>query len=287
MALIGVVGGSGLYEIEGLAKLSKVEVNTPFGPPSSPILLGTLDGIEIAFLPRHGETHSHAPHELPLKANVWALKSLGVKWVLSVSAVGSLQEAIAPGDVVLIDQFIDRTKRTTTFYEDGIVAHVSMADPVCPELHKTLQKATEVVLHDSGNFHQSGTYVCIEGPQFSSRAESHLYRSWGASVVGMTNYPEARLFREAEIAYATMAMVTDYDCWYEAHGDVSVKEVLETMKENVDKAKAIIRKAVPMVSKLKESIAFSAMEHAIMTAPHAISESQRKDLALLIDHRLP
>jgi len=298
MAEIGIIGGSGLYQMDGVTDLREVPLTTPFGPPSDALLLGLLDGVEVAFLPRHGRGHRVAPHEINFRANLWALKSVGVKWVLSVSAVGSLKEAIAPGDLVVVDQFIDRTKRHMTFFENGVVAHVPLADPVCPVLRSALESACTDLFgapaDDGANatpdpahiWHRGGTYVCIEGPQFSTRAESHLYRSWGASVVGMTNLPEARLAREAELAYATLAMSTDYDCWHDGHDDVTVEAVLAVMKANVAKAQRVIRAAIAKVADLPASPAFSALEHAIMTAPHLIPSAARERLALLIDHHI-
>lgn len=284
---VGILGGSGLYQMDGVTDLTEVVVDTPFGRPSDALLLGRLDGVEVAFLPRHGRGHRIAPHELPFRANLWALKSVGAKWVLSVSAVGSLREEIAPGHLVVVDQFIDRMKKAMTFFEDGVVAHVPLADPVCPVLRSALIDAAREVLTADEPVHDGGTYVCIEGPQFSTRAESHLYRSWGASVIGMTNLPEARLAREAELAYATLAMATDYDCWHEHHDAVTVDAVLSVLRANVEKAQRVIRAAVKRVASLPQSPAFSALEHAIMTAPHLIPPAARERLGLLIDHRLP
>lgn len=293
MAEVGIIGGSGLYRMDGVTDLREVQVDTPFGPPSDALLIGHLEGVEVAFLPRHGRGHRFAPHEINFRANLWALKSVGVKWVLSVSAVGSLREEIAPGHLVVIDQFIDRTKRHMTFFEDGLVAHVPLADPVCPVLRGALLASCRDLFgapgddaHPEGTWHDGGTYVCIEGPQFSTRAESFLYRAWGAAVVGMTNLPEARLAREAELAYATIAMATDYDCWHEHHDDVTVEAVIAVLHANVDKAQRVIRKAVARVASLPPSPAFSALQHAIMTAPHLIPPAARERLSLLVDHRL-
>jgi 5'-methylthioadenosine phosphorylase len=287
MAEVGIIGGSGLYQMDGVTDLAEVHVDTPFGKPSDALLIGRLDGVEVAFLPRHGRGHRIPPHELPFRANLWALKSVGVKWVLSVSAVGSLREEIAPGHLVVVDQFIDRMKKSMTFFEDGLAAHVPLADPVCPVLREALAAAAGEVLSADEPWHRDGTYVCIEGPQFSTRAESNLYRSWGASVVGMTNLPEARLAREAELAYASLAMATDYDCWHEHHDDVTVEAVLAVLRGNVEKAQRVIRAAVQRIGGLPPSPAFTALEHAIMTAPHLIPQAARERLALLIDHRLP
>ncbi len=285
---IGIIGGSGLYQMEGVEGLREIRISTPFGEPSDALLVGKLDGVDVAFLPRHGRGHRYAPHEINYRANIWALKSVGVKWIFSVSAVGSMREDIHPGELVVVDQFIDRTRtRPSTFFEQGIVAHVQVADPVCPVLRGVLERACDSAISKDERWHKGGTYVCIEGPQFSTRAESHLYRSWGASVVGMTNLPEARLAREAEIAYATLAMATDYDCWYEGHDDVTVDQVIAVMKANVAKAQEVLRAAVAGVAGAGESPAWKALQFAIMTAPNQIPQAARERLALLIDHRLP
>jgi len=285
VARIAVIGGSGLYQMEGVAGLREVWVDTPFGKPSDAILVGTLDDVPVAFLPRHGRGHRFAPHEINFRANIWALKSLGVKWVLSVSAVGSMKESIAPGDMVVVDQFIDRTRmRPSTFFEDGIVAHVTFSDPVCPVARAALARACKDadVVH-----HEGGAYVCIEGPQFSTRAESFMHRVWDVAVVGMTNMPEARLAREAELAYATLAMATDYDCWHETHEEVSVAAVLAVMKDNVIKAQSVLRHAVKHLSDpALTSPTWNALEYAIMTTPSLIPAATRERLALLISHRL-
>jgi len=285
---IGIIGGSGLYQMEGVQELREIRISTPFGDPSDALLLGKLDGVDVAFLPRHGRGHRYAPHEINYRANIWALKSVGVKWIFSVSAVGSMREDIHPGELVVVDQFIDRTRtRPSTFFEQGIVAHVQVADPVCPVLRAVLERACDSAIPKTERWHKGGTYVCIEGPQFSTRAESQLYRSWGASVVGMTNLPEARLAREAEIAYATLAMATDYDCWHEGHDDVTVDQVVAVMKANVAKAQQVVRAAVAGVAGAGESLAWNALQFAIMTAPNQIPQAARERLALLIDHRLP
>jgi len=282
----GVIGGSGLYELEGFEVQERRAVETPFGPPSDELVVGTLEGRTVVFLPRHGRGHRYSPSNLPYRANIHALKQLGVTRVISVSAVGSMKESIAPGHVVFPDQFIDRTlNRPRTFFDDGVVAHVGFGDPVCANLREVLQSAGQA----SGvPTHAGGTYVCIEGPQFSTRAESQLFRSWGVSVIGMTNLPEARLAREAELCYATIALSTDYDCWHEEEADVSVEGVLATLRKNVENAKGIIRAAI--LSLPADSSACgcrSALEHAIMTAPDAIPGDARERLKLLIEHRLP
>ena len=247
MQRIGVIGGSGLYEMPGMEVVGEHAIDTPYGPTSAPIVEARLDGVSLFFLPRHGRFHEFLPSEVPYRANIWALKSLGVDWVLSVSAVGSLREAMVPGGtLVLVDQFIDRTtNRARTFFGQGVVAHVSFADPVCGVLHRYLSEAAADV---DATVHTAGTYVCIDGPAFSTRAESHWFRSMGADVVGMTNLPEARLAREAEIAYATIALPTDYDCWHEAHDAVTVEQVIATLTANVDLGRSLIRAVVPRIA---------------------------------------
>ena len=243
---VGVIGGSGLYEIEGLTDLDEVALSTPFGAPSDAYLCGKLGDTQVVFLPRHGVGHHISPTEINSRANIWGLKQLGVTHVLSVSAVGSLREEIVPGHFVVVDQFIDRTRhRPDTFFGDGMVAHVMFADPVCPMLRSMLVESA----HSVGvTVHDGGTYLNMEGPQFSTRAESKLYRSWGADVIGMTNLTEARLAREAELHYATLAMSTDYDCWHEGHGDVTVGAILETMAKNVGHARSLVASVIPALS---------------------------------------
>lgn len=277
---IAVIGGSGLYAMDAVSDLREVEIDTPFGKPSDAVMVGQLDGIAVAFLPRHGRGHRVAPHEINYRANIWALKSLGVRWVLSVSAVGSMRESIEPGQMVMVDQFIDRTRsRPSTFFEDGVAAHVGFSDPVCETLRQALLTAAAQI--DVAH-HDGGTYVCIEGPQFSTRAESNLYRSWGVDVVGMTNMPEVRLAREAQMAYATVAMATDYDCWHEGEEAVTVAAVVATLKANVDKAKRLIRATVPMIGALPPSAAFSALDFAVMTDPKAIPPSTMERVKLFL-----
>ncbi len=280
-ARIGIIGGSGLYQMEGLTDLEWHVVETPFGKPSDEIGVGRIDGEPVAFLSRHGRGHKVAPHEINYRANIFALKTLGVRWLVSVSAVGSMREDIVPGHLVMVDQFIDRTRmRSSTFFEDGVVGHVTFSDPVCPLLQQTLVAAavSEDIVH-----HDGGTYVCIDGPQFSTRAESLLYRSWGVSVIGMTNLPEARLAREAQIAYATIALATDYDCWHEEEEAVSVEAVLDTIRGNVQKAQRVLRRALPAIAELGPSEAFGALRFAIMSAPEATPPRARARLALLLD----
>jgi 5'-methylthioadenosine phosphorylase len=283
---IGIIGGSGLYELPGITALRPVEVDTPYGPPSDALMLGELDGVELVFLPRHGRGHRLTPTEVPYRANIWALKSLGVGWVISVSAVGSLRESIAPGDAVLVDQFIDRTsQRASTFFGDGVVAHIAFGDPVCATLQGYLQAALEAT---DVEHHLGGTYVCMEGPAFSTRAESELYRSWGAAVVGMTNLPEAKLAREASMSYATLAMATDYDCWHDGHDDVTVEQVIAVLMANVDKARRVIVDAVPRIAAHEGPPPHAgALSSAILTPLDAIPAAARTRLAPLLDPYLP
>ena len=290
MALrIGVIGGSGLYEMEGLTGWREEVLHTPFGAPSDAYVIGTVKGllsaagepVELVFLPRHGRGHRKNPSEVPYRANVFGMKMLGVSWILSVSAVGSLREEIVPGHMVVIDQFIDRTRgRPSTFFENGIVAHIAFGDPVCTTLRGYVlegAKQSGAVVHDGG------TYVCMEGPAFSTRAESNLYRSWGASVIGMTNLPEAKLAREAEISYATLAMSTDYDCWFEGHDDVTVEAVIAVMQANVEMARKILRATVPLVAAhAGEAPHANALRNAIMTHPDLVPKDLRQSLAPLI-----
>ena len=278
---IGVIGGSGLYEMEGLEDVREERVSTPFGDPSDLLVCGRLGDAELVFLPRHGRGHRLTPSEVPYRANIYALKSLGVGWILSVSAVGSLKAEIVPGHVVAVDQFIDRTKgRPSTFFGDGIVAHVGFGDPVCAALRTMLLHSATAA---GATVHDGGTYVCMEGPAFSTRAESNLHRSWGASVIGMTNMPEAKLAREAEISYATLALATDYDCWHEGHDDVTVDAVLAIVRQNVALAKNIIRDLAPRVAAFDGPPPMStALAGAIMTAPDAIPAASRARLDLLV-----
>jgi len=279
-AKIGVIGGSGLYEIEGMTDIEEVKPITPFGDPSDAIVLGSLEGVRIAFLPRHGKGHRISPTELPVRANIYALKSLGVEWVISVSAAGSLKEEVHPLDLVIPDQIIDRTKsRVNTFFGRGLVAHVGFAEPFCPILSDVLyQVAKEIGMR----VHKGGTYICMEGPLFSTKAESHLYRSWGASVIGMTALPEAKLAREAELCYATLAFATDYDCWHEAEEIVTIEMVISNLLKNVDTAKQIIRVAATRIPEERDCPCATALANAIVTAPHLIPAEIKRDLALLI-----
>ena len=281
---VGVIGGSGLYEIEGLTDLEEVRLSTPFGEPSDAFVTGLLDGVRMVFLPRHGRGHRISPGEINYRANIWGMKRLGVDRILGVGAVGSLREEIPPGDFVAVDQFIDRTRhRADTFFGGGVVAHVMFGDPVCPSLRATLRDAAT----DAGvRVHDGGTYVCMEGPQFSTRAESEMYRSFGAHVIGMTNLQEAKLAREAEICYATLAMSTDYDCWYEGHDDVSVDAILAGMAQNVGHAREAVRRAAPRAAARGACPCHTALESAILTAPDAITEEARLRLGLLLERPL-
>lgn len=283
---IGVIGGSGLYEMDGLTDIREESIETPFGAPSAPYLIGRLeahDGVELVFLPRHGRNHQFNPSEVNYRANIFGMKALGVSWIISVSAVGSLQENVVPGHVVVIDQFIDRTKnRPSTFFENGMVAHIAFGDPVCLTLRQILLSAAasaEATVHDGG------TYVCMEGPAFSTRAESNLYRSWGARVIGMTNLPEAKLAREASISYATLAMATDYDCWHEGHDDVTVDQVIAVLKANVNLAKRIVAAAVPLIAAHDGPAPHhNALKGALLTPKEAIAPDRLTALAPLIGH---
>jgi 5'-methylthioadenosine phosphorylase len=268
--VLGVIGGSGLYDIPGLANTEWRRIDSPFGAPSDELLFGELDGQKLVFLPRHGRGHRVPPSELNFRANVDALKRAGVTEIISMSAVGSLRAGLAPGTFVIVDQFIDRTfARIKSFFETGLVAHVSMAHPVCARLGDTLQAATGEL---SLPVERGGTYVVMEGPQFSTKAESELYRSWGCDVIGMTNMPEAKLAREAEICYATVAMVTDYDCWHEDHDHVTVDQVIKVLLANADKARALIKQVAPKLTGRSESCSAGchhALDNALITAPDA------------------
>ena len=281
---VGVIGGSGLYDIEGLTGARSIRVRTPFGAPSDAIRVGMLEGIRVAFLSRHGQGHLLSPSEINYRANIFALKSLGVSHVISISAVGSMKESIHPGDVVVPDQFIDLTKRrVSTFFERGVVAHVAFGEPICAELGQALCAAGARV---GATLHRKGTYVCMEGPQFSTKAESRLYRQWGVDIIGMTNMPEAKLAREAELCYATVALVTDYDCWHETEEAVTVEAVLDTLHRNVALAKQILRAVIPSLAHPIECTCHRALDHAILTAPKRIPTAVRKKLSVLIDRAL-
>jgi 5'-methylthioadenosine phosphorylase len=279
-AQIGIIGGSGLYQMEGFADVEELSIETPFGSPSDHIVVGSLDGRRVAFLPRHGRGHRMLPSELNFRANVYALKTLGVEWILSVSAVGSLKERYAPLSMVIPDQFVDRTtQRASTFFGKGLVAHVGFARPFCAGLSRVMAEACVAAqaLH-----HVGGTYICIEGPQFSTRAESELYRSWGMDIIGMTNLQEARLAREAEICYATLAMVTDYDCWHPDHDAVTVDQIIANLGKNAETAKAVLRAALARLPIARDCECAHALQHALITAPEVVPESLKRDLAPII-----
>lgn len=262
--VIGVIGGSGLYDIEGLTDLEEIHLETPFGAPSDAFISGRLGDVRMVFLPRHGRGHRLLPSEVNYRANIFGMKKLGVQRIISVSAVGSMREDIAPGHIVIPDQFFDRTqgRRASTFFGNGVVGHIQFADPVCAGLSAVLGEAAR---HSGATVHLGGTYLCIEGPNFSTRAESRIYRNWGVDVIGMTNLPEARLAREAEICYGTIALATDYDCWHEDHDDVSVEAVLAIIEQNVAMARSIIRAAVPRLAGGRECACGEALRYAVMT----------------------
>ncbi len=279
-AEIGIIGGSGLYNMGGIERVGEVRLTTPFGRPSDAYVLGELEGRRMAFLARHGRGHVLLPSELNFRANIYGLKKLGVERIIAVSAVGSLREDFKPLDMVLPSQFFDRTKgRSSTFFGSGLVAHISFADPVCRTVQDSLAKACA----DSGvSFHQGGTYVCMEGPAFSTKAESNAYRAWGMDLIGMTNLQEAKLAREAEMCYATLAMVTDYDCWHPGHEAVSVSTVIEYLNRNVQSAQKIIRSAVRNLPKERTCKCGSALAHAILTDRKKIPQQTKRKLALLV-----
>ena len=287
-AKIGIIGGSGLYKMEAITEVEEVTIETPFGSPSDALIVGTLEKTRVAFLPRHGRNHHLLPTELPFRANIYAMKQLGVEYIISASAVGSLAEEIKPLDMVVPDQFIDRTKnRISTFFGSGIVAHIAFGDPVCNNLAAILADAiTSLKLPDVG-LHRGGTYVCMEGPAFSTIAESNLYRSWGAKIIGMTNLPEAKLAREAEIAYATLALATDYDCWHPDHDNVTVDMVVANLQRNATNAQKVIQETVKLLSKNPpESLAHSALKYAILTPLDKIPAATKEKLSLLLQKYL-
>jgi 5'-methylthioadenosine phosphorylase len=279
-APIGVIGGSGLYGVKDLQPIEEVSMPTPFGDPSDAVLIGHWNGVTVAFLPRHGRGHRLMPSHINARANIFAMKTLGVEWLISVSAVGSMREDIAPGEVVIPDQFFDHTvARPSTFFQDGIVAHISFAEPVCAELSDILHAAA---VRAGARVHRGGTYLCIEGPQFSTRAESRIYRQWGVDVIGMTNIPEAKLAREAEMSYATLAFVTDYDCWHETEAAVSVETIVRILRQNAVMAQHLIGKALPHIPIERGSPYREALKGAIITDPSVIPAHIKKNLAPLI-----
>jgi 5'-methylthioadenosine phosphorylase len=280
-ASIGIIGGSGLYQMEGLTVLDERRIETPFGDPSDSYVVGEIDGVRVAFLSRHGRGHRLSPTELNYRANLFGFKLLGVHTILSASAVGSMKEEYAPTDIVFPHQFIDRTRhRSDTFFGDGIVAHVSFADPICAGASFTMSK---IAREAGARVHEGGVYLCMEGPQFSTRAESHLYRSWNVDVIGMTNLQEAKLAREAEICYATMALVTDYDCWHESHEDVTVETVLAYLAKNAKTAQTILRNSIaPAANRKRDCACPNALQYAIITQPSAITADAKRRLAPII-----
>lgn len=281
---IGIIGGSGLYKMEVLKDVEEIKLDTPFGSPSDAFIVGTLEGTRVAFLPRHNRNHTLLPSELPFRANIYGMKSLGVEYLISASAVGSLNEVVKPLDLLVVDQFIDRTKgRISTFFGEGIVAHIAFGNPTCPQLGKILGDAVESLNLENVNLHRSGTYLCIEGPAFSTKAESHLYRSWGATVIGMTNLPEAKLAMEAEIAYATLALSTDYDCWHEEYESVTVEMVLKNLNQNVDNAQKVIQETVGRLNENQfVSDSHSALKNAISTPLDKVPAVTKEKLRLLL-----
>ena len=285
-ARLGVLGGSGLYSIESLENVKEVDIDTPYGKPSDSLRIGNLGGMEVVFLARHGRHHTFTPTEIPYRANIWALRSLNVRWILSPSAVGSLQEQVRPLDLVVPDQFIDRThQRPLTFFGEGAVAHVTMADPFCPTLSRLVAEEGEQLMPEGRQLHREGTYLAMEGPAFSTRAESRLYRSWGCNVIGMTNHTEARLAREAEIAYSSLSMVTDYDCWHEGFGNVTVDMVIENLSINAKLSKDIIKSIARRVSCMRpESEAHKALKNSLMTSKEKVSTTTRQKINLFTEH---
>lgn len=287
-AKIGVIGGSGLYKMDALEDVQEIHIDTPFGSPSDAVFVGNLEGNTVAFLARHGRNHHLLPTELPFKANIYALKKLGVEYIISASAVGSLEEEVKPLDLVIPDQFIDRTReRNATFFGEGIVAHVAFGNPVCSKLAQILGDAVESLNLENIDLHRGGTYICIEGPAFSTKAESHFYRSWNARVIGMTNLTEAKLAREAEIAYATLALVTDYDCWHPDHDHVTVDMVIANLQQNAVNAQKVIQETVRRLGEnMPESDAHSALKYAILTPLDKVPQTTKEKLALLLEKYL-
>lgn len=284
-AQVAVVGGSGFYQMDGLADVEEIRIDTPFGPPSDAIVLGTLGDVRVAFLPRHGAGHRILPTEIPVRANVWALKHLGVERMIAVSAVGSLQEELAPLDLAVPAQLIDRTRnRSNTFFGDGLVAHIAFDEPFCPVLSGVLVDASQA---GDRTAQGGGTYVVIEGPAFSTKAESNLYRSWGADMIGMTALPEAKLAREAEICYSMLAMVTDYDTWHESHDPVSAELIIENLNRNVEAARTIVAEALVALPKTRECACAFALENALVTSANIVPEETKRKLEPIIGRYMP
>jgi 5'-methylthioadenosine phosphorylase len=284
-AAIGVIGGSGLYELPGMTDVRWRRVRTPFGDPSDEFCVGRMGSQQVVFLSRHGRGHRLMPSELNFRANIWGLKSLGVEWVISISAVGSMKEEIRPLDLVIPDQFFDATKRrAASFFGEGIVGHVGMAEPICRELAAIVEKAAR---QTSATVHRGGTYICIEGPQFSTKAESRIYRSWGVDVIGMTNMPEVKLAREAELCYATLALATDYDVWHETHEAVSVEAVVKNLLQNVATAKDVLARAIPQIGPPRTCACPHLLQNAIISNPDTFPLTTRRRLELIIGKYLP
>ena len=278
--VIGVIGGSGLYEMDALTNVEEVALSTPFGAPSDSYITGELDGRKVAFLPRHGRGHRFMPSEVNYRANVHGFKQLGAQWLISLSAVGSMRKKIEPGHMVIIDQIIDRTRgRKSSFFGDGIVGHIPFGDPMCDDLSGLLYEAAVAA---GATTHKGGTYICMEGPAFSTRAESNLYRSWGVSVIGMTAIPECKLAREAGLCYGTVAMSTDYDCWHEDEDDVSVEAVIATLNKNADTARDIVKRVVGMIPRERGCGCKDATKYAVMTSPDAQPVEARRRLSLIL-----
>ena len=281
---VGIIGGSGLYNLKELDKVNNIQIDTPFGKPSSDFLTGEIHDIPVVFIPRHGIGHVLLPTEIPFRANIWGLKKLGVTHLISVGAVGSLKEEIIPGHIVFPDQFIDLTRhRTSTFFGNGIVAHVQFGDPVCPKLSEKLVQSAQTV---GASIHLGGTYICMEGPAFSSRAESMLYRSWGADVIGMTNAQEAKLAREAEMSFASIALATDYDCWHVSESEVNVDDIIKVMHENVETARRIIVETMRNLTPDFPNSQQDALKFALLTEKSKIPQKTRNDLDLFISRYL-
>ncbi|MGF1673205.1 MAG: S-methyl-5'-thioadenosine phosphorylase [Rivularia sp. (in: cyanobacteria)] len=285
---IGVIGGSGLYKMDALKDIEEIEIDTPFGKPSDALIVGKLEDTKVVFLPRHNRNHTLLPSELPFRANIYAMKQLGVEYIISASAVGSLKKKVKPLDMVLPDQFIDRTKnRIATFFGEGIVAHITFGDPICHNLAGVLADAIDSLNLPDVTLHRGGTYVCMEGPAFSTKAESHLYRSWDATVIGMTNLTEAKLAREAEIAYVTLALATDYDCWHPDHDSVTVEMVVANLQKNAVNAQKVIQETVRRLNQNPpESDAHSALKYAILTPLDKVPAKTKEKLGLLLQKYL-
>jgi 5'-methylthioadenosine phosphorylase len=281
---IGIIGGSGLYKMEALKNVEEVRLHTPFGDPSDALIVGDLDGNKVAFIARHGRHHHLTPSEVPYRANIHAMKQMGVEYLISASAVGSLQAEVKPLDLVLPDQFLDRTKnRASTFFGEGIVAHIAFGEPICPQLQQVLADAIDSLQLPDVTCHKGGTYICMEGPAFSTKAESNMYRQLGGTIIGMTNLPEAKLAREAEMAYATLALSTDYDCWHPDHDSVTVEMVIANLGKNAHNAQRVIQEAVKRISKNPfKSSAHSALQYAIITQMEHANPDTKEKLSLLI-----